>query len=158
MVSTAPEPANEHVRRQMEAIGRSDTAPELALRRELHRRGLRFRLHRKLDFDRRRSADIVFPTERVAVFVDGCFWHYCPEHAVMPKNNAEFWRKKLEANRARDLDTVARLEREGWVVVRVWEHEKLSSAADRIEHLIVQLRRSNADKRKRTYVPIRSNQ
>jgi DNA mismatch endonuclease (patch repair protein) len=127
----------------MELMRRGDTKPEMALRRELHRRGLRFRLHRRLDFDRRRSIDIAFPKEKVAVFVDGCFWHNCPEHAVMPKNNAEFWRAKLEANRARDLETTARLEAEGWVVVRVWEHEDPASSAERVASHIHAIRRKD---------------
>jgi DNA mismatch endonuclease (patch repair protein) len=120
----------------METMRTADTGPELALRRELHRRGLRFRLHRKLEFDRRRSIDIVFPTEKVAVFVDGCFWHYCPEHAVLPKNNAEFWRVKLEGNRERDVATTGALEADGWSVVRVWEHADVVTEAQSIEALV----------------------
>lgn len=131
----------------METMARADTGPELALRRELHRRGLRFRLHRKVDFDRRRSIDIAFPTEKVAVFVDGCFWHYCPRHAVLPKNNAAFWRAKLEANRTRDRDTSDSLEEIGWKVIRVWEHEDPANAANRVEKAVKD--------RLRTGVPVR---
>lgn len=118
-----------------ERMGRArsqNTGPERALRSELHRRGLRFTLHRPLSFDRRRKVDIAFPRARVAVFVDGCFWHSCPEHATFPKANAEFWRAKLRRNTERDRDTDARLRAEGWDVVRVWEHEDASSAADRV--------------------------
>lgn len=147
-------PANEHVRRQMEKMGRGDTGPEMALRRELHRRGLRFRLHRKIDFDRRRSIDIVFPKEKVAVFVDGCFWHYCPEHAVLPKNNAEFWRAKLEANRSRDVATTRELEACGWRVVRVWEHQHPSDAAAEIDAVVSELRANVAISAARTDVPV----
>jgi DNA mismatch endonuclease (patch repair protein) len=86
--------------------------------------------------DRRRRVDIVFGPARVAVFVDGCFWHGCPEHATWPKRNARFWRKKIEANTRRDRDTDERLRREGWTVVRVWEHEPPNEAADRIEALV----------------------
>src|SRR5262245_3398365 len=98
----------------MSRLGRRDTAPELLIRSELHRRGLRFRVQRPLDFDRRRRADIVFPRERVAVFVDGCFWHSCPEHATFPQANAEFWRTKLARNVERDRDTDRRLADLDW--------------------------------------------
>ncbi|WP_330185572.1 very short patch repair endonuclease [Nocardia sp. NBC_01503] len=109
---------------------RADTAPEMALRRELHRRGARFFVDRAPLPKLRRRADIVFPRRKVAVFVDGCFWHSCPVHATSPKNNAEFWTVKLARNVARDRDTDARLAAAGWTVVRVWEHEAAESAAD----------------------------
>jgi DNA mismatch endonuclease (patch repair protein) len=80
----------------------------------------------------RRRADLVFPSARVAVFVDGCFWHGCPEHATWPKQNAGWWRDKIEANRRRDRDTDARLREVGWQPVRVWEHEPVEEAARRI--------------------------
>lgn len=111
----------------MKANKARDTTPELALRSALHRAGLRYRVDRPLPFDRRRRADIVFPTERVAVFVDGCFWHGCPEHYVAPKANARFWRNKVQANRARDRDTDRRLRDLDWAVVRVWEHEAVDN-------------------------------
>jgi DNA mismatch endonuclease (patch repair protein) len=78
----------------------------------------------------------------VAVFVDGCFWHGCPTHGTWPKSNAEWWRAKIEANRARDVDTDARLTTGGWVAVRVWEHEAPTSAADRIEQILKSRRES----------------
>ena len=81
----------------------------------------------------RRRADIVFGPAKVAVFVDGCFWHSCPEHATIPKNNREWWIEKLEANVRRDRDTDRELEEAGWAVVRVWEHEDATPAAQRIE-------------------------
>jgi DNA mismatch endonuclease (patch repair protein) len=81
-------------------------------------------------------ADIVFPRERVAVFVDGCFWHGCPEHGTWPKVNADWWRQKIEANRARDQKVVEALEAEGWVSMRIWEHEDSEVAADRVEELV----------------------
>ncbi|MCP9621778.1 very short patch repair endonuclease [Nocardia otitidiscaviarum] len=109
---------------------RVGTAPEVALRRELHRRGARFFVDRAPVRGLRRRADIVFPRRRVAVYVDGCFWHSCPEHATFPKNNAEWWAEKLAGNVARDRDTDARLREAGWTVVRVWEHERAESAAD----------------------------
>ena len=117
----------------MRAQRERDTGTERALRSELHARGLRFRLHRRLLKGLRREADLVFPRARVAVFVDGCFWHGCPEHATWPRNNAAFWREKIETNVARDRDTDARLAAEGWTVIRVWEHEAPAEAAKRIE-------------------------
>jgi len=117
----------------------------MALRRALHASGLRYRVHRRPVKGVRREADVVFGPTRVAVFVDGCFWHGCPEHATWPKNNAEFWRRKIEGNRARDLDTDARLAEAGWVAVRVWEHEDPAEAAARIA-VIVASRRRDANK------------
>ena len=116
------------------------TSPELAVRSELHRRGLRFRIQRPLEFDGRRKADIVFPKDRLAVFVDGCFWHSCPEHATHPKANAAFWADKLAGNTRRDRETDRRLQESGWMVVRVWEHEPAVSAADIVEETLAQLR------------------
>ncbi|WP_067718427.1 very short patch repair endonuclease [Nocardia yamanashiensis] len=109
---------------------RVGTKPELALRRELHRRGKRFFVDRAPIPGMRRRADIVFPRRKVAVYVDGCFWHSCPEHATFPKNNAEWWAAKLAGNVARDRDTDARLIAAGWTVVRIWEHERPDTAAD----------------------------
>ncbi|MBJ8346171.1 very short patch repair endonuclease [Antrihabitans sp. YC2-6] len=115
---------------------RRDTAPEIALRRELHRRGLRFFVDRAPLPGLRRRADLVFPRRRVAVYVDGCFWHRCPIHATDPKNNAEWWATKLATNVRRDRDTDARLAEAGWQVVRVWEHELPTVAADRVAQLL----------------------
>jgi DNA mismatch endonuclease (patch repair protein) len=126
----------------MSKAARANTAPEVALRSELHRRGLRFRLHVAVPGDRRRKIDIVFGSTKVAVFVDGCFWHSCPEHGTMPKANEEFWRRKLAGNHIRDRETDARLRALGWDVVRVWEHEEISSAADRVE-AVVRTRRAS---------------
>ena len=94
----------------------------MALRRELHRRGLRYFVDRAPLKGMRRRADVVFPRRKVAVYVDGCFWHSCPIHATQPRNNAQWWADKLSANVARDRNTDERLEAEGWTVVRVWEH------------------------------------
>ncbi|HEY5853087.1 MAG TPA: DNA mismatch endonuclease Vsr [Aldersonia sp.] len=112
---------------------RRDTVPEVALRRELHRRGRRFFVDRAPLAGLRRRADLVFPRSRVAVYVDGCFWHSCPQHATYPKNNAQWWADKLAGNVARDRDTDQRLRNDGWTVVRVWEHETAATAADRVE-------------------------
>ncbi len=113
-----------------------DTGIERALRSELHARGLRYRLHKRLLKGTRREADLVFGPAKVAVFVDGCFWHGCPEHATWPKRNAEFWRSKIEGNVARDRDTDARLAAEGWTVLRVWEHEDAADAAERVARAV----------------------
>ena len=120
----------------MTSTRRRDTPGEVALRSRLHARGLRYRVDTTVLPGLRRRADVVFRKERVAVFVDGCFWHGCPEHGTWPKKNAEWWREKIEANVARDRDTDARLEQEGWVVVRVWAHESPEEAADFVEQLV----------------------
>jgi DNA mismatch endonuclease (patch repair protein) len=113
-----------------------DTRPEIEIRRELHRRGLRFRVGRQPVPGLRTKADIVFSTARVAIYVDGCFWHSCPEHATQPAANAAWWKEKLRRNRDRDIATNQALEDAGWTVVRVWEHEAPESAADRIEDVV----------------------
>ncbi len=116
----------------MRRQGRRDTAPEMELRRALWREGLRYRVDLSPLPRMRRRADVVFTRSRVAVFVDGCFWHRCPEHATAPKANAEWWAAKLDANVARDRDTDRTLGEAGWRVIRIWEHENMSEAATRI--------------------------
>jgi DNA mismatch endonuclease (patch repair protein) len=120
----------------MSRLGRRDTGPERALRSELHRRGLRFRVDKAPVREVRSRADLVFGPAKVAVYVDGCFWHACPEHGTMPKSNSSFWSHKLERNRRRDDEINRLLEARGWCVVRVWEHEEVGEAADRIEALV----------------------
>lgn len=105
----------------------------MLLRRELHRRGLRYRVDAKLPETPRRRADVLFPRRKIAVFVDGCFWHACPLHATAPQNNGAWWRTKLEGNVARDRDTDQRLNDLGWTVLRFWEHEDMTLAADIVE-------------------------
>lgn len=109
-----------------------DTDVEMALRRALHASGMRYRVHRKPLKGVRREADILFGPTKVAVFVDGCFWHGCPEHATWPKRNSEFWRTKIEKNQRRDRDTDERLAAAGWLALRVWEHEDPAEAAVRV--------------------------
>ena len=118
---------------KMAELPRKDTKPELHLRRELHRRGFRYRVHVKVPGNGRRTIDVAFPGTRLAVYVDGCFWHGCPEHYAQPRANAEWWRWKIRRNRARDADTDRALKDAGWTVIRVWEHEDVVVAADRIE-------------------------
>jgi DNA mismatch endonuclease (patch repair protein) len=135
--SARPAASSPQVSDFMSRMGRRDTRPELLLRRILHARGLRYRVDQPLLPDRRRRADVAFGRAKVAVFVDGCFWHGCPEHLVWPKSNEAFWRKKLDANRLRDEDTNRQLRDQGWEVVRVWEHEDMAVAASRIEQVVM---------------------
>ncbi|WP_437082618.1 very short patch repair endonuclease [Streptomyces sp. enrichment culture] len=128
------------VRRRMSRQKSRDTGVEVALRKLLHAAGLRYRVHRRPVKGVRREADIVFGPARVAVFVDGCFWHGCPEHATWPRNNADFWRAKIEGNRNRDADTDARLAAAGWLAVRIWEHEDPMAAADRVKATVAERR------------------
>ena len=122
--------------RRMQAARRRDTGPEMAIRRELHRRGLRYRVDVQVIPGLRRRADVVFTRARVAVFVDGCFWHGCPVHGTKPKANAAFWSAKLAANEARDRDTDALLREADWISVRVWEHEEPLEAARRVQTIV----------------------
>ncbi|MGV0656739.1 very short patch repair endonuclease [Mycolicibacterium thermoresistibile] len=116
----------------MRAMPRKDTRVEIALRRELHRLGLRFRVnHRGLPG----TPDIAFTRARIAVFVDGCFWHRCPEHGTSPKNNASWWAEKLAGNVERDRKKDRDLAVMGWTVVHVWEHEDPVQAAVRIRQM-----------------------
>lgn len=116
--------SSEATRRSMIANKSRDTGPELALRHALHRDGLRFLVNRRLPvIGVRRAADAVFPTERIAVFMDGCFWHGCPIHCRPVGLNDGYWNPKLNANVRRDRDTDRRLRDIGWCPVRVWEHE-----------------------------------
>jgi len=117
-----------------------DTRPEIALRSELHRLGLRFRVHRRPVADLRATADIVFGQGRVAVFVDGCFWHRCPLHATVPKANGEWWAEKLRANVERDRRTSGELRARGWCVIRIWEHESPQNAGAEILRLVSERR------------------
>jgi DNA mismatch endonuclease (patch repair protein) len=112
----------------------------LKLRSAIFRLGLRYRVNARPIPGIRRSADVVFPRLLIAVFVDGCFWHGCPEHGTWPRANADFWREKILQNRQRDRDTDRRLRRAGWAVIRVWEHEDMDSAAERVLRAVHQRR------------------
>lgn len=120
----------------MSTARRRDTAPELALRRELFSRGLRYRVAFPVPGQRRRTIDVAFTRAKVAVFVDGCFWHGCPEHGTSPRANSEWWNAKLAANRTRDRDTDRMLTELGWTVVRIWEHEPAATAVARVLALL----------------------
>ncbi|GIJ34446.1 T/G mismatch-specific endonuclease [Micromonospora sediminimaris] len=134
-----PTALNAVVSAQMSRMPRSRTKPEMSVRRELHRRGLRFRVNHPGLPGR---PDIAFTRARLAVFVDGCFWHLCPEHAVLPKNNATWWREKLQRNVQRDREKDEALAALGWQVLHVWEHEDPVAVADIVEQLWRARRRS----------------
>jgi DNA mismatch endonuclease (patch repair protein) len=130
------------VRNRMQLQPSFETQPELLLRRALHTRGLRYRTHRRILPGRSRTVDIVFGPSKVAVLVDGCFWHGCPEHYRIPRTNEAYWRPKIEGNRSRDKETSELLQAKGWLVIRVWEHEDTEDAADRVELAVRQRRRA----------------
>jgi DNA mismatch endonuclease (patch repair protein) len=119
-----------------------DTKPELALRRAVHSLGLRYRVAARPVAGLRRTADLVFPRIRVAVFLDGCFWHGCPEHHSLAKTNSDYWAEKLRRNRERDAETDRLLKEAGWSVIRVWEHEDPAEAALRVAEVVNRLRAS----------------
>jgi len=139
---TRPSPSSFAALKRMRAAKPRDTAPEKALRSAIFRKGLRFRVDAKPIQEFNRKADIVFRTAKIAVFVDGCFWHGCPIHGTQAKANAEYWRNKIKQNQLRDLDTNEKLKRAGWKVVRVWEHENPEKAAEKILKLV--MKRKNA--------------
>lgn len=130
-------PSSPHATATMKANRGVDTRPEQLLRTMLHARGLRYRVNLRLKVrDVAVRPDIVFTRRRVAVFVDGCFWHGCPEHMSWPKSNGEFWRAKIERTRQRDQEQDRVLREAGWVVVRVWEHEEVDQAMARIRKIL----------------------
>lgn len=116
----------------MRSQARADTEPEIAIRKLLFADRLRYRTNLQVPGMPRRSIDIAFTRARVAVFVDGCFWHGCPMHSIPVKNNARWWKEKLLANQLRDAETTQHLSEHGWLVIRVWEHEAPAEAAARI--------------------------
>jgi DNA mismatch endonuclease, patch repair protein len=131
-----PVPSSPQVSERMSKALRRDTKPELLIRREAHRRGLRYRVDASLPGLPRRRADMVFVGRHVAVFVDGCFWHSCPLHRSVPRANREWWLEKLRRNTERDRETDAHLQALGWTVLRFWEHEGPVAAVDVIEHAV----------------------
>lgn len=123
-------------RTAMQANRRRDTQPEMAVRRLLHARGLRYRVDTRPIPTVRHTADIVFTRARLAVFIDGCWWHGCPEHHRRPRSNSEYWHSKIERNQERDRRATAQLESAGWRVLRAWEHQDPARVAAQIEHLV----------------------
>lgn len=128
--TTSPSASSLAAHNRMVANRRRDTKPERLLRSALHRKGLRFRVDAPPLQGVRRRADIVFVRAKVAVFIDGCFWHGCPIHWTKSKSNTEFWDQKIAMNRERDRETNERLEGQGWMSIRVWEHEPIDESAE----------------------------
>jgi len=141
-------PSSSDASRRMAKVRQTGTDAELALRQEMHRIGLRYRIDYEVLKKPRRVADIAFPDRKIAIFVDGCFWHGCPEHVTWPKRNAEFWRKKIEANRQRDADTNTRLQDLGWTALRFWSHESPAKAAKKVARVV-----AKTDSKHRTSSP-----
>lgn len=120
----------------MQANRHRDTKPEVAVRRLLHARGLRYRVDTRPIPAVRHTADIVFTKARVAVFIDGCWWHGCPQHHRPPRINSDYWHDKVERNQQRDRRVTVLLEDAGWRVVRAWEHQDPSEVAAQVERLV----------------------
>jgi DNA mismatch endonuclease (patch repair protein) len=142
-----PTPSSERVSRQMRSQKSKNTECEINIRRILHSEGLRYRVHARPIPNLGRTADIVFGPKKVAVFVDGCFWHSCPEHRSAPKANAEWWSTKLSRTSERDADTDRQLKEAGWTTIRVWEHEDPAEAAQKVRLALskVAARRKSSD-------------
>lgn len=128
-----PSASSEVVRGRLRAQGQRDTKMELEVRRLLHARGLRFRVDAQLDSRLGSRADIVWKGRKIAVYIDGCFWHGCPVHMTWPKANARWWRDKIEANVERDRRVTSELRALGWTVLRYWEHQRAVDVADDID-------------------------
>ncbi|MFF2044337.1 very short patch repair endonuclease [Kitasatospora sp. NPDC058170] len=136
-------------RRSMLGNRSRDTSPELALRSLVHASGLRYRVAAKPLPKMRRTADLLFRPVRVAVFVDGCFWHGCPDHFVPPKTNPGYWETKIGGNVSRDRDTDERLESEGWLVLRFWEHQPPPECAEAVVAAVTARRQELAERKRR---------
>lgn len=128
----SPSALSAEVSARMKRVRQRDTKPEMLVRSAVHGLGLRYFVDRRPVGGIRSRADLVFPTHKVAVFIDGCFWHGCPQHATWPKSNAAFWRDKIGANKNRDRETDRKLKAEEWTVIRVWEHEDPEECAEKI--------------------------
>lgn len=137
MARVIPAATSDAVATRLRANRGRDTRPELAIRSHLHRAGLRFRKNVRLEVaGRRTTVDVLFPGARVAVFVDGCFWHSCPAHGTQPSKNAGYWTPKLQRNVQRDREVSDLLRADGWAVLRVWEHESPGDVVRRVTDLL----------------------
>jgi DNA mismatch endonuclease (patch repair protein) len=132
------------VRNVMKANRRVDTKPELRLRSQIHKSGLRYAMDVRPESDINRRADLVFRSAKVAVFVHGCFWHGCPKHHKLPKSNKKFWAQKVRRNRERDQETQRLLRKRGWKVLVFWEHQEAQVCADKVNVCVRQRRRLSA--------------
>ena len=139
----SPPPSSAAASRRMSMVRTTGTMPERQLRTLLHAKGLRYRLGYRPLPTARYQPDITFPGPKVAIFVDGCFWHGCRDHRGTPKANAEWWQAKIERNRRRDETVNEAFAAEGWQVVRIWEHQPLSDAADVVERVVLARRANN---------------
>jgi DNA mismatch endonuclease (patch repair protein) len=142
MVEPLPTPSSAFASERMRATPSRDTRFELAVRRLVHAAGLRYRIDRVVLPGTRRRADLVFPRDRLAVFLDGCYWHGCPTCELTPKTNAEWWKRKFTRNRERDVDTDTRLTEIDWEVVRIWEHVGPAAAAQIVIDAVTVRRRA----------------
>ena len=133
-----PYPTRPGVTAVMKGNRKTDTKPELALRSALHRSGLRFRKNPSIKVDEGRTirVDVVVPRAKLAVFVDGCFWHRCPQHGTVPRSNTGYWGPKLAGNVERDHETNIRLRSAGWAVLRVWEHQTAEEGLAAVRHAL----------------------
>ncbi|MDY3679516.1 MAG: very short patch repair endonuclease [Actinomyces urogenitalis] len=129
-------PQDQHTSARYAKLPRRDTIPEVELRRALWRAGYRYRVQYKVPGIPRRKVDIAFTRRKVAVQVDGCFWHGCPEHGTVPGRNSEWWKWKIARNQARDRDTDDKLTALGWTVIHVWEHDSLEDALARVAAML----------------------
>lgn len=129
-------PTTPEISARMRRVAQKNTMCELLIRSILHRRGFRFRLDTKVIVDSRCRPDLVFSRVLVAVFVDGCFWHGCPTHERMPKKNGSWWREKINGTRRRDVLNTTKLRNAGWLVVRIWEHERPARAAEKVARAV----------------------
>ena len=132
-----PWASSDAARKTMQGNRGRDTKAELAVRRLVHANGLRYRVNARPEPDLRRTADLLFTRAKVAVFIDGCYWHGCPDHFSMPATNLDYWSTKIGRNQARDLETTTLLQARGWLVLRFWEHEPPTTVA---EHIAEQVR------------------
>ena len=137
VVRLHPVASSAAVSRRMSAARRRDTKPELDVRRRLHAQGFRYRVEFPVPGFARRTIDIAFTKKNVAVFIDGCFWHNCPEHGTSPRSNSEWWETKLRRNTERDAETTDALITAGWCVLRFWEHSDADSVASQIRSVLV---------------------
>ncbi|MER5614297.1 very short patch repair endonuclease [Streptomyces sp. NPDC002215] len=145
-MSTA-KPSSPGVSARMSRQASRDTKPEVAVRKLLHASGYRYRVNERVPGMSRRTIDIAFTRAKVAVLIDGCFWHGCPVHATQPKSNAEWWRAKLERNMARDRETSEHLVGEGWTVLRFWEHEAPGGVAEQVAEAVDRARAASRTRR-----------